>query len=123
MSYLIALYVYYHGNNLLTFGISKAAKDEDLDNSGIYVPEVETYNLVDKIIIDEVKEREEKERVSDDVLNWNKMMADAIKKAQQDTYKLHQTKLIDNSILKSSDYIEDDDTYDIPLDFFDELNR
>lgn len=123
MSYLIALYVYYHGNNLLTFGISKAAKDEDLDNSGIYVPEVETYNLVDKIIIDEVKEREEKERVSDDVLNWNKMMAEAIKKAQQDTYKLHQTKLIDNSILKSSDYIEDDDTYDIPLDFFDELNR
>ena len=123
MSYLIALYVYYHGNNLLTFGISKAAKDEDLDNSGIYVPEVETYNLVDKIIIDEVKEREEKERVSDDVLNWNKMMSEAIKKAQQDTYKLHQTKLIDNSILKSSDYVEDDDTYDIPLDFFDELNR
>ena len=49
-------------------------------------------------------------------------MADAIKKAQQDTYKLHQNKLIDNSILQNSDYVDDDNSFDIPLDFFNEIN-
>lgn len=122
MSYLIALYVYYHGNNLLAFGISKAARDEDLDNSGLYVPEPETFNLVDKVLVDELKERQEKEKMSEDILNWDNMMAEAIKKAQQDTYKLHQSKLIDNSIINSSDFVDDDNSYDIPLDFFRELN-
>nr|DAR90479.1 MAG TPA: hypothetical protein [Caudoviricetes sp.]DAX59844.1 MAG TPA: hypothetical protein [Caudoviricetes sp.] len=121
MSYLIALYVYYHGNNLLTFGISKAARDEDLDNSGLYVPEPETFNLVDKVLVDELKERQEKEKMSEDILNWDNLMAEAIKKAQQDTYKLHQNKLIDNSIISDSDIV-DDDSYEIPLDFFRDIN-
>lgn len=121
MSYLIALYVYYHGNNLLTFGISKAARDEDLDNSGLYVPEPETFNLVDKELVDELKERQEKEKMSEDILNWDNLMAEAIKKAQQDTYKLHQNKLIDNSIINDSDIV-DDDSYEIPLDFFRDIN-
>lgn len=122
MSYLIALYVFYHGNNLQTFGISRAAKDEDLNNSGIHVPEPENYNLVDDILVEELRERKEKEKASEDILNWDDMMADAIKKAQQDTYKLHQNKLIDNSILQNSDYVDDDNSFDIPLDFFNEIN-
>ena len=39
MSYLIALYVYYHGNNLAVFGITKGARDEDLNNRGTNRPE------------------------------------------------------------------------------------
>ena len=88
----------------------------------MYVPEPETYNLVDKVLVDELKERKEKEKASEDILNWDSMMAEAIKQAQQDTYKLHQSKLIDNSILRSSDFVDDDDSYDIPLDFFNEIN-
>ena len=60
--------------------------------------------------------------MSEDILNWDSMMAEAIKKAQQDTYKLHQSKLIDNSIINSSDFVDDDNSYDIPLDFFREIN-
>ena len=61
MSYLIALYVYYHGDNLAMFGITRGARDEDLDNSGLKRPEEIDPSLVDPALIAAAKKREQQE--------------------------------------------------------------
>ena len=61
MSYLIALYVYYHGDNLALFGITKGARDEDLNNGGLKRPEEIDPTLVDPNLIEGVKKQERME--------------------------------------------------------------
>ena len=126
MSYLIGLYVYYHGNNLELFGIYKGAQDEELNNSGLKHPEEIDPNFVDKKIIDDAKTVREKEILTEKEMNWDQMMKDAIAKSQEETYRLYKSGNIQNSIYdNSTDAAVDsyDGGGDIPLDFFDELNH
>ena len=125
MSYLIALYVYYHGNNLAVFGITKGAQDEDLNNSGLKHPDEINPNLVSSEIINSAKEQEIKTEETEKELNWNELMKQSIQKAQQMTYNINKAGLISNTIYdqtpeSSVESFEDEGS--IPLDFFNSLN-
>lgn len=123
MSYLIGLYIYYHGNNLEAFGITKGARDEDLNNGGIYIPIDVKKDLLPTEVVQEIQEREKKEEFTRQQTNWDAMMAEAIKKSQQESYALYQKKLIGNTLYENTpDIIMDEDEGFIDLDFFDELN-
>ena len=125
MSYLIALYVYYHGNNLAVFGITKGAQDEDLNNSGLKHTDEINPNLVSSEIINSAKEQEIKTEKTEKELNWNELMKQSIQKAQQMTYNINKAGLISNTIYdqtpeSSVESFEDEGS--IPLDFFSLLN-
>lgn len=106
MSYLIAMYVRYHGNNLELFGVKIGATDAELNNSGMKRPEEIDTNLVDKSLVDAaIKEEALKARTNE----YERMMQDAIYKSQADTYKLQQKGLINNTIFEDTpDFVADD---------------
>ena len=122
MSYLIAMYVWYHGNNLNAFGVVKGKIDPTEMNKGTKRPE--DYKGSD-IIPDrdlDIMAQQAKVRKEND---YQAMMAKAIKEAQQQTLALSKKKLINNQILDNTPDDVLDDLYDegsIPLDFFNELN-
>lgn len=125
MSYLIALYVYYHGNNLAVFGITKGARDEDLDNKGLKRPEEINPDLVDQQLIKSAQEEEEKQIETDKELNWNEILRSSIQKAQKMTYELQHSGMVNDTIFESTpDSIVDtyEDEGSIPLDFFSSIN-
>ena len=125
MSYLIALYVYYHGNNLAVFGITKGARDEDLNNKGMKRPEEIDPNLVSRELIDSAIKEEKKAVETAKAMDWDSMMKDAILKAQQKTFELKKAGVVQNTVFDSTpeaamnSYEEDGF---IPLDFFSSLN-
>ena len=126
MSYLIALYVYYHGNNLSIFGINKAARDEDLNNSGIRHASEFDANLIDRDLIESIQDREKKEQEADMILNYNEMMKEAQRQAQIDSYNLHKAGVAQSDVLSNTpDVVFDDvsESGEIPLDFFSALNN
>ena len=98
MSYLIALYVYYHGNNLAVFGVTKGARDEDLDNSGLKRPTEINPDLVPQQLIESAIQEEEKIQETNQALNYAEMMKEAIIRSQQETYSLYNAKMIGNTI-------------------------
>lgn len=125
MSYLIALYVYYHGNNLSMFGVDKGVKEEDLNNSGMKHASEINPDLVDKKLIEDVTKQELKEKMTKKEMEWETMMKNAIKQSQQETFKLSQSDLLDDTVFDHTpkSVIEEfDDTGSIPLDFFSEMN-
>ena len=67
MSYLIALYVFYHGNNLAVFGITKGAREEDLNNRGTKRPEEIDPTLVDPTLIEGVKKNINQKKKSESI--------------------------------------------------------
>lgn len=106
MSYLIAMYVRYHGNNLELFGVKIGATDEELNNSGLKRPEEIDTNLVDKSLVDAAI-REEKLLSKQN--EYEKMMQDAIYKSQSETYKLQKKGLVHNTIFEDTpDFVADD---------------
>ena len=127
MSYLIALYVYYHGNNLAVFGITPGMHEEQGEkNKGLVRPEEIDPRMVDESIIEAVKQQQQKEAEAASVTNWEDIMKDAIMKAQQETYKMHQSGQIQNTIFDNTPeaVIEDyEENGSIPLDFFSEINK
>ena len=125
MSYLIALYVYYHGNNLSMFGVDKGVKEEDLNNTGMKHASEINPDLVDKKLIEDVTKQELKEKMTKKEMEWETMMKNAIKQSQQETFKLSQSDLLDDTVFDHTpkSVIEEfDDTGNIPLDFFSEMN-
>ena len=126
MSYLIALYVYYHGDNLAVFGITKGMRDEDAGNKGLKRPEEIDPNLVPQNLIDAAKEIEEKEEVTRQVTEWEDIMRNAILQSQKQTFQMHQTGNITNTVFSNSvdsvvESYEDDGA--IPMDFFSSINN
>ena len=95
MSYLIALYVYYHGDNLAMFGITRGARDEDLDNSGLKRPEEIDPSLVDPALIAAAKKREQQEA---DMFKFEQDMLKAEMESQRRTRELHNAGLIHGDI-------------------------
>ena len=126
MSYLIALYVYYHGNNLSVFGVTKGIRDEDANNKGLKRPDEVDPNLVPPDLINAAKEMEEKEEATKQLTEWESMMRNAILQSQQQSFQMHQTGNIDNSIFANStnSLVESyEDEGSIPMDFFTSINN
>lgn len=126
MSYLIALYVYYHGNNLSVFGITPGLHEDGPRNQGIIQPEEIDPQLVNpdliQAAINDRKKEEEGKRISD----WNEIMKEAIYKSQQDSYKMFRSGNVSNTVFDSTPEAIIDDYEDegsIPLDFFSSINN
>lgn len=121
MSYLMALYVYYHGNNLIAFGIVKGMKSSDPQNQGMRRSSDEIDpTLVSRELIQEVQKQEEFERQA----TFEKIMRDAIKHSQRDSFNLYNAGITTSDVFVNTPdaIIEDDSSTDIDLDFFNTLN-
>lgn len=120
MSYLIGLYVIYHGNNLSAFNIHVGAAQAVPTNEGLPRPtdEIDT-TLVDPELVEQVKRNEYMERNT-----YEKIFMEALKQSQQNTIKLHKAKMIENETLDNTpdEVFEEDDSGSIDLSFFDEVN-
>ena len=109
MSYLIALYVYYHGDNLALFGITKGARDEDLNNGGLKRPEEIDPTLVDPTLIEGVKKQE---RMEEEMHRFEREMRIADRESNTMSLRLHNAGLVQHGIFDTTpDAIADD--YDI----------
>lgn len=98
MSYLIALYVRYHGNNLPLFGIYLGASNEELNNKGIKHADEINPSLVDKKLIDGVRQQEEMAKS----LNYEEMMRNAILRSQQESVRLYNSSVINTNIYENT---------------------
>lgn len=129
MSYLIGLYVYYHGNNLPLFGIEPGS-DEDPLNGGLqHGDEIDIRQVnVDGLDIGmEAKEdlKKQKER-AENTQNYEAILRQAIIDSQKRSQELAR-----RGVVTESDYLNTPehqiDGYEpnegsIPLDFFNEIN-
>lgn len=121
MSYLIGLYVYYHGNNLAVFGINKGEMDLGPENLGMKRPEEIDPMLVDQSLINAVKRQEELNRQPD----WEQMMKEALARSQKETYRQHQAGMVQSAVFENSPDVvlnQYDEDGSIDMDFFNTLN-
>ena len=122
MSYLIALYVYYHGNNLPLFGIIKGSKEIENQNEGMKrvsdYPDLE--QLVPQGVVEALKRQEEAERNT-----YEDIFRQALESAQESTKQLvNKNLVVDNVYSNTPDELFDvEDETDIPMSFFSELNN
>ena len=120
MSYLIGLYVYYHGNNLQYFGFYKTDIYEGVElNQGINRPDLRS------ILPSEVVDRMEKDKEIEKELNYEQIFRDALHESQEQSKNLAKSKIMksDNYFNNTERYIlEDDDTESLDLGIFDSLN-
>lgn len=120
MSYLIALYVYYHGNNLALFGFIKGSNEIENQNQGMKtIDEVDISLLPQEVVSAAMREKElEKQNSFEDIV------AKSILAAQRESRRMMSSSLFANSqqYIGSDDDYYDEDDYSIPLDIFDELN-
>ena len=121
MSYLMCLYVYYHGNNLPVFGIIKGKLNEDEQNKGF--SEIDP-SLVDPRLIESVKKQEQQIAQQE---QWKQLMKEAAIKAQKDTYKLVKAGEIQNTVYNNTpgeiiEQMDDDTNGSIDLSFFNSIN-
>ena len=122
MSYLIAMYVYYHGNNLPAFGFVKGSKEIENQNEGTHTYEDLQYaGILSQHDVNIIKNQELVRKEND----YEALMRQAIKKSQEESIELRKRGLTQNRVLDSTPVEIIDDTYDtgeIELSFFDELN-
>ncbi len=118
MSYLIALYVYYHGNNLGLFGFVKGSNPIENQNQGIKRIDEVSRDLLPQDVAKAVKQNE-----IDDEYDYEKVLMKAIVRSQQESIRQVNAGLIQNtSYQQASEDYDSDDTDSISLDFFNELN-
>lgn len=118
MSYLIGLYVYYHGDNLALFGITRGARDEDLTNSGLRRPEDIDPTLVDPQLIEHAKKEEAYEA---EMHQFEQELVRAERDSQRKSFRLHNAGLVQKSIFdQTPDGLSDDYelTGEVPWDLF-----
>ena len=123
MSYLIGMYIFYHGNNLPMFGfirgseeiVSKADKEYTIDD-------VERLGILPERDIITMKQQEAVAKEND----YDKLLQKAIAQAQTETRTLAEKGLIRNSVYENTpkEVLEESDysSGDIDLSFFNELN-
>ena len=122
MSYLIALYVYYHGNNLPVFGIIKGETEDTEKNKGLKRADEINPEYVDPKLIESVKQQEMLIAKQNE---WEELMRKATIQAQKDTYKLQKSGEIQDSIFEHTPgaVIEDiDEEGSLDLSIFNDLN-
>lgn len=123
MSYLIAMYVYYYGNNLEAFGFSKAdVIYQDELNSGMVRPEdIDLSSLPDSVSgFVEAEIERSKEPSYDDMLRQT-IMREQQKEALLHSKGLVKNALLDNTMQSNTDVYDYEDNQD--LSFLDELNN
>lgn len=126
MSYLIALYVFYHGNNLTVFGIYPGMMEESEFNTGLKHVDEADPTLVSQSLINSVKEIEAKEQVANKELEWEDILRKSVTQAQQNTYQMYRNNMVNNTVFENSaesSVEEYDDVGEIPLSFFSEINK
>lgn len=122
MSYLIALYVYYHGNNLPVFGIIKGEQESTEKNKGLKRADEIDPTLVSPELIAAAKKQEALEAQQNE---WVNLMKKATLQAQKDTYRLQKSGEVQNTIFEYTpgaviEDIEDDGHVDLSI--FNNLN-
>lgn len=120
MSYLIAMYVYTHGNNLAYFGFYKTDLYEDVEeNQGII-----TSNRARGVLPNEVVSSMEIEEEKDRILNYEDILRTAINNAQQSSMRLYRSNIgSDNHFDNTPNGIVDEEYFEeLDMDIFDRLN-
>ena len=120
MSYLIALYVFYHGNNLISFGIVKGMQATDPQNRGMKRAEEIDPTMVNPELIKEVQKQEDYDRQA----SFDEIMRNAIKDSQRHSHTLYHAGISKSDIFENTPdaIIEASDEGNIDLDLFNELN-
>lgn len=123
MSYLIGMYVWYHGNNLSMWGIVKGAKEIENQNQGLHrsVEDIENMDILPADTIAAMKKQEKVRKEND----YEKIMREALIKAQRESLELHKKGLVENETLDRSQEVQLEEIYgnnSIDMSFFDEMN-
>lgn len=114
MSYLIGLYVYYHGNNLHRYGFVKGdIPDDEQANKGL------TYEEVMQELPEETKQYFEDFSVQTQN-DYDAKFVEEIRAAQK---QMRHADVMIRSINHVEIMEEESEDSEIPLDFFDELNN
>ena len=125
MSYLISLYVRYHGNNLPLFGIYIGSETVEEENKGLKRPEEIDPSLVSPDLIKQVQVKEELE-IRDS--HYNDFLAKTIQEAQQRSIELQKAGMINSGLYSNTpkEVLMDSEVYgqedENDLSFFDDLN-
>lgn len=123
MSYLMALYVYYHGNNLLAFGIVKGLKDEDIKNEGLKRLEEVDHSLLNPEVVSAIQKENELENKQKE---WERAMREALKESQKQSYQIHQAGISKNLLFENTPEAVIEEEFEeggeIELDFFNTIN-
>ena len=123
MSYLIGMYVYYHGNNLEFFGFIKGSQEIENQNEGLS----RTIDEVDKELIPvEIVRTLEKQKEFEKENDYESIYRKALLQSQMESQRMAKSSIMKTKYQYQSeddietDYYEDD--YEMPLDIFDDLN-
>lgn len=123
MSYLIGMYVWYHGNNLSAFGIIKGSREIENQNQGLKrtVEDIENMDILPADTIATMKKQEKVRKEND----YEQIMREALIKAQRQSLELHKKGLVENPTLDKSQEVQLEEIYgnnNIDMSFFDEMN-
>lgn len=121
MSYLIGLYVFYHGNNLESYGFERGLDEPEKRHRGLheYAPEE-----LSEVLPEELVDAIQKQKAVHEELEYENVLKNAIIQSQKETEKIRKSKFARLETKEPrSDYYDDYDDGSIDLDFFDTLNN
>lgn len=125
MSYLIAMYVFYHGNNLPMFGFIKGSEEIENQNEGIKHEEFEirAKSVLPPDMVQAISRNLQYEEASDN--EYADIYRSAIMKSQKDSIRLMKAGLVQSGSYENTpedilDEYEDDEGMDLNL--FNDLN-
>ena len=122
MSYLICLYVYYHGNNLSRYGINKGSQEIEEPNRGLTYKDIDYKGLIPQRELDIMKKQEAVRKEND----YEEVLRRAILDAQRESIALSRKGLVHNATLDNTASDILDEAYDrsgtIDLSLFNTLN-
>lgn len=126
MSFLIALYVFYHGNNLPMFGFERGAEEISNRNQGLNIPlkeiPVESLDIGEsaksQLLAQQIKEK--------NTAIYEDMLRKAVLESQREEMHRQNTSVNINNIYSDTpNYLienDEDTTGSLPMSFFNELN-
>jgi hypothetical protein len=124
MSYLIGLYVYYHGDNLETFGLYKGEVIENANNDGLHRPDDAYTKNISTEAARDIHDTMMKEANKD---MYAEELRKAIAQSQKESMMLYKKNLIDSELYdNTADYMidgSDENMGSIDLDLFNTLNN
>lgn len=123
MSYLIAMYIFYHGNNLSAFGIIKGSQGIENQNKGIKTYDDLKYSGILPESDLEILKEQERVRAEN---NFELLMTQAVAQSQRESMNLYKKGLVHNTLLENTQDGLIDEIFEnqgsIPMSFFDEIN-
>lgn len=117
MSYLVAMYVYYHGDNLQLFGFVKGSNDIENQNQGTKRLEDVNTDFLPDDIVNAIRAEEELEKNS-----YDNILRKALMESQKVSIQTTQAGMVRNEIYSNANEDMLNDDGEISIDFFDELN-